>query len=209
MARSSRSRVRSSPSATSVSNSGGVAVRPVIATRMAMNRSPTFQPCASASARSGGSSSSASNAIPSAVGDRRPRGDEAPVGRRRVPALGHERAPGRRSARRTHRKPTRSPIAPSLGRRSVTIGSSARSSSSDGIRSIRPAATSASTNGRRRSIRSSGSSRRIHWPLSHSSRSRSKTAPPLWTWSSSKRSTISSIDRTSSSVPVAQPRSAR
>ena len=27
---------------------------------------------------------------------------------------------------------------------------------------------------------SSGSSRRIHWPFSHSSRSRSKTAPPLW-----------------------------
>ena len=29
--------------------------------------------------------------------------------------------------------------------------------------------------------RSSGASRRIHWPLSHSRRSRSNTAPPLWT----------------------------
>ena len=44
-----------------MSNSGGVAVRPVTATRIAMNRSPAFQPRASASARSGGSSSSASN----------------------------------------------------------------------------------------------------------------------------------------------------
>ena len=72
-------------------------------------------------------------------------------------------------------------MAPSFGSRSEITGRSARSSSSVGIRSIRPAASSAATNGRRRSIRSSGSSRRIHWPLSHSSRSRSKTAPPLWT----------------------------
>jgi hypothetical protein len=60
IARSSRSIVRSWPSATSVSNRGGVAVRPVTATRIAMNRSPAFQPRASASALSGGSSSSAS-----------------------------------------------------------------------------------------------------------------------------------------------------
>ena len=60
IARSSRASVRSRPRATSVSNRGGVAVRPVTATRMAMNRSPAFQPRASARARSGGSSSSAS-----------------------------------------------------------------------------------------------------------------------------------------------------
>ena len=203
MARSSRASVRSRPSATSVSNSGGVAVRPVTATRMAMNRSPAFQPRASASARSGGSSSSASKVTAPVVGDRPSRAAASAVaGRRGVPALGHEHRRRRRSTSSTHRKPTRSPIAPSVGRRSRTIGSSARSSSSDG-HPVDPAGDAA----RPRRTAAGGrpgrpaSSRRIHWPLSHSSRSRSKTAPPLWTASSSKRSTISSSDRTSSSVP--------
>ena len=92
-------------------------------------------------------------------------------------------------------------MAPSVGSRSWTTGSSARSSSSDGICSIRPASSSFSTNGRSRSIRSSALRRRIHWPFSHSSRSRSKTAPPLCTSPMSNRSTISSSERTSSSVP--------
>ncbi len=38
-----------------------------------------------------------------------------------------------------------------------------------------------SRNGRSRSTSWSGESRRIHWPLSHSRRSRSKTAPLFWT----------------------------
>ena len=63
IAASSRASVRSRPRATSVSNSGGVAVRPVVATRIAMNRSPAFQPRASTSSRSGGSSSSASQVV--------------------------------------------------------------------------------------------------------------------------------------------------
>ena len=58
------------PSATSVSNSGGVAVRPVVATRIAMNRSPAFQPRASTSSRSGGSSSSASQVTVSCAASR-------------------------------------------------------------------------------------------------------------------------------------------
>ena len=72
-------------------------------------------------------------------------------------------------------------MAPSVGSRSWMTGSSARSSSSDGICSIRPASSSFWTNGRSRSIRSSALRRRIHWPFSHSSRSRSNTAPPLCT----------------------------
>ena len=185
-----------------------MAVRPVTATRIAMNRSPAFQPRASARARSGGSSSSASKETsPTATIASR-----AAASPSRVVVVSQRfgtSVTGSRATSLTHRNPTRSPMAPSVGRRSPMIGRRPRSSSSDGIQSIRPAASSASTNGRSRSTRSSGSSRRIHWPFSHSSRSRSKTAPPLWTVSSLNRSTISSIDRTSSSVPVAQPRSAR
>ena len=191
-----------------MSKRGGVAVRPVTATRIAMNRSPAFHPRASARARSGGSSSSASKETsPNPVMTPR-----AAVRPSLVVAASHRfgtSSIGSSFTCLSHKKPTRSPMAPSVGRRSPMIGTRPRSSSSDGIQSIRPAASSASTNGRSRSTRSSGSSRRIHWPFSHSRRSRSKTAPPLWTVSSLNRCTISSIDRTSSSVPVAQPRRAR
>ena len=199
---SSTSAPRRSGQRDSVSNSGGVAVRPVTATRIAMNRSPAFQPRSSARARSGGSSSSASKRHRADVGDRLARGRAGPRRGRGVPALRHERAPGRARRRRPTGSPTRSPIAPSVGSRSWTTGSSARSSSSDGIRSIRPASqrrprgtAAAGRSGR------PASSRRIHWPFSHSSRSRSNTAPPLWTCSRSNRATSSSSDRISSSVP--------
>ena len=69
--------------------------------------------------------------------------------------LGISRA-GSTWSRSTNRNPTRSPIAPRTGRRSWTNGTRARTSSSDGVRSIRPATCSASRNGRRRSTSSSG-----------------------------------------------------
>ena len=90
MARSSRSRVRSSPSATMVSNSGGVAVRPVTATRMAMNRSPTFQPCASATRAQRRLELVGLERHAACAGDGRPRGDQTPASRRCVPALGDQ-----------------------------------------------------------------------------------------------------------------------
>ena len=181
IARSSRSSVRSYPSATSVSNSGGVAVRPVTATRIAMNRSPAFQPRSSARARSGGSSSSASKltAPTSAIVAR---AAAAPRRSSRRPSASARASPGSTSRSSTHRNPTSSPIAPSRGSRSWTTGSSAWTSSSAG-HPVDPAGVAArpARNGRSRSTRSSGSRRRIHWPLSHSRRSRSKTAPALWT----------------------------
>ena len=89
-ARSSRARVRSKPSATSVSNSGGVAVRPVTATRIAMKRSPAFQPRASASPRRVASRPSWSKATspPSAMAARA--ASESVQRRLAVPALRDE-----------------------------------------------------------------------------------------------------------------------
>ena len=118
IARSSRRSVRSRPSATSVSNSGGVAVRPVTATRIVMNRSPAFQPL-----RLG---EGAERRL-QLVGlerqlrdgrDRRAGGLESPA--RAVAAsqrLGTSVAASRATSS-THRNPTRSPTAPSVGRRS-------------------------------------------------------------------------------------------
>ena len=123
IAASMRASVRSRPSATSVSNSGGVAVIPVVATRIAMNRSPAFQPRASTSSRSGGSSSSASQVTPSWAASRsraaaRPSAVVATSQR-----LGTRRA-GSTSSSSPHRKPTRSTIAARVGSRSRTIGRS-------------------------------------------------------------------------------------
>ena len=102
----------------------------------------------------------------------------SPVQRRRgVPALRDERSPdrasggrrtgsrrGRRSRRASAAAPGRAGSAPRSRRRTAS-GRCARASAS------------AARNGSRRSTRSSGDNRRIHWPLSHSRRSRSKTAP--------------------------------
>ena len=184
IARSSRSSVRSQPSATSVSNSGGVAVRPVTATRIAMNRSPAFQPRASASSRSGGSSSSASKlhrAVRRRSTSRAAR--EALERSSPRPSASARGSPGRARSSSTQRNPTRSPIG--AQRRQALLddrAAAARSSSSAGS-AIDPAGVAArpARNGRSRSTRSSGSRRRIHWPFSHSRRSRSKTAPPFWT----------------------------
>ena len=72
-----------------------------------------------------------------------------------------------------------------------------------GRRSISPLATAAaSRNGSSRSTRSSSSRRRIHWPFSHSSRSRSKRAPPFWTFVDARTAARARRARsTSSSVP--------
>ena len=191
-----------------VSNSGGETVRPVIATRIAMNRSPTFQPPSSTRRRSGGSISSASQLTrpTSAIVWRAARSAMAVLAASQ--RLGIISA-GSGSRSFTSRKPMRSPTTARVGRRSWTTGSRARSSPSVGSQSMRPAARSASRKGRRRSIRSSAERRRIHWPFSHSSRSRSKMEPALLTLARSNRSVSSESDRTSSSVPVDQPSRAR
>ena len=173
--------VRSRPSATRVSNSGGVAVRPVTATRIAMNRSPGFQPRASASARSGGSSSSASKVDLA---------DGPIVDRARLQALARGRGipPLRARASRAStghlvdpQEADRSPIAPRR-RQPLVDDRQQRPQLVVGRHAIDPARRELGLDERRRrSISSSGDSRRIHWPLSHSSRSRSNTAPPLWT----------------------------
>jgi hypothetical protein len=104
-------------------------------------------------------------------------------------------------------------MAPSVGMRSRTIGISGAGRRPSGMRAgtpavgapiHRPPGTAAPLD----QLDSSGR-RRIHWPLSHSSRSRSKTAPPDWTRARSKRSTSSSRLKISSSVPLDQPSSAK
>ena len=157
---------------------------PVVATRIAMNRSPAFQPRASTSSRSGGSSSSASQVTASwaaqALAGRR-----EGLGRGRgVPALGHDEGRVDRRARRRHRKPDqvddrgqgRQPLADDRQQRPELVLGGAPVDLAVGRPPPRGTGSS-------RSTRSSSSSRRIHWPLSHSSRSRSKRAPPFWTFS--------------------------
>ena len=83
-------------------------------------------------------------------------------------------------------KSTRPPMAPSTGSRSWTSGTSARSSPSVGSRTLGAAgAQDRQVGGQERATAGRparrSSRRRIHWPSSHSRRSRSKTAPPWWT----------------------------
>ena len=111
------------------------------------------------------------------------------------------RPTGTRRGRRSHRASAAVPGPRGAGRAQLVVATASG-------RSARRPARPRRTGGAGRSGRPA-SRRRIHWPLSHSSRSRSKTAPPLWTAWMSNRSTISSSERTSSSVPVDQPRSAR
>ena len=172
--------VRSRPSATSVSNSGGVAVRPVTATRMAMNRSPAFQPRSSARARSGGSSSSASKATSPTSAIVVAGGRQALERGRRVPALGHER---RRVELDVVDPQEADQVADRAERRQPLLDDGQqRAQLVVGRHPVDPAGGELGLDERpERSISSSASRRRIHWPLSHSSRSRSNTAPPLWT----------------------------
>ena len=159
VAASSRSSARSLPSATSVSNRGGVAVRPVDG-----HADRHEQVAGLPAVRFGEGAQRRLELVRlerhgAGGGDRR----RARRAARRCVVAASQRfgtsiagsivhsidATGSRPARRS---------APSVGRRSWTIGMSGRSSSAVGTRSIRPAARSASRNGSSRSIRSSGSS---------------------------------------------------
>ncbi len=73
-----------------MSNRGGVAVRPVTATRMAMNRSPTFQPRVSHSDTEAGLQLLGLEAHRRQLADDAACLGEAIEGRRGIPALGHQ-----------------------------------------------------------------------------------------------------------------------
>ena len=147
-----------------------------------MNRSPAFQPRASASARSGGSSSSASKltAPTSAI-----------VARAAAQALARS-SPRPSAWARAIAGSTRQLVDPQEAdeladraepRQPLLDDRQQRPDLLVGGHPVDPAGARARPRGRaaagRRGRRAS--SRRIHWPLSHSRRSRSKTAPALWT----------------------------
>ena len=158
-----------------------------------MNRSPAFQPRASTSARSGGSSSSASQVTASCAASALAGGDQRLARSSPRPSASARASPGRQPAL----DPQEADEVDDRreGRQALPDDRQERpSSSSDGSPIDPPSSTAAWRNGRSRSIRSSGSSRRIHWPFSHSSRSRSNRAPPFWTCSMSNRASISSSE---------------
>ena len=154
-ARSRRASVRSRPRATIDSNRGGVAVFPVTATRMAMKRSPAFQPCASATPRSVDLQPLHGEAVEPGGIDRTTGGRQARPRGAAVPAL---RDQERRVQRDRLREEEADEVADGAQDREPLADRAAggrRSRRRSGLRSIRPAAQSASRNGRSRSTRSS------------------------------------------------------
>ena len=145
----------------------------------------------------GGSSSSASKLTsPTAAIDRRAAAERRPRWSRHPSAWARAR-PGRPRCRRGTRSrrmvadgvEPRQPLADHGQERGEVV----RGRGPDGrARCAACASTARARNGSVRSTSSSSASRRIHWPLSQSRRSRSKTAPLGWTRSRSKRSTSSS-----------------
>ena len=118
------------------SKSGGVALRPVIATRMAMNRSPTFQPVLLAQ---GAQRRLELVGLEAALRPApRPRVRPRPGRRRSWPRsqrLGTRMA-GSTSMSSMKTKSSMGPMASSRGRRSRTIGSSGASASGVGVRTV-------------------------------------------------------------------------
>ena len=179
-----------------------------------MNRSPGLPAALLGQRRvAAASSSSASKLTAPTLAMTLARGGQAGERGRGVPALGHEQSGSTRRSS-TNRKSTSGPIADKHGQALADHGQQRRghprpSGCARPRRSTRARAGRRPGTGSARSTRSSSDSLRIHWPFSHSSRSRSNTAPPWWTRSSSKRSTRSSSEKISSSVPLDQPSSAR